>query len=125
MPPNAHDRRGIVVFAHGSRIESANDAVRRVAADLARAGDLPFVEAAFLELGDPDLAGAVERLLARGVRDVVVIPYFLTLGIHMERDLPQLVAGICANHPGLTVRVTAPLDGHPAITRILLDRARE
>jgi len=128
MPSDPHtesNHRGIVVFAHGSRVEAANEAVRRVAADLARAADYPHVEAAFLELGQPDLAGAVARLLEKGVGDVVVIPYFLTLGIHMERDLPKLVADICGEHPGITMRVTAPLDGHPAIAGILLDRARE
>jgi len=45
---------GIIVFAHGSRIEPANQAVRSVAAGLARAGNFPHVEAAFLELGPRD-----------------------------------------------------------------------
>jgi sirohydrochlorin ferrochelatase len=116
---------GIVLFAHGSRIESANDAVRRAAADLARANGDAKVEAAFLELGQPDLEGAVARLVSLGVRDVVVIPYFLTLGIHLERDLPELVSAAGKAHPGVKIRVAKPLDGHPAITGILLDRARE
>lgn len=115
--------KGIVVFGHGSRVEPANEAVRRVAADLAVSGGYAHVEAAFLELGQPDLEGAVVRLLQRGVSEVLVIPYFLTLGIHLERDLPQIVANICDKHPGVTIRVTAPLDGHPALTQILRDRA--
>ena len=44
--------RGIIVFAHGSRVESANESVRAVAADLARVAGNP-VEAAFLELRVP------------------------------------------------------------------------
>ena len=36
---------GYVVFAHGSSIESANEAVRRVAADMAHRGALDIVEA--------------------------------------------------------------------------------
>jgi len=39
------------------------------------------VETAFLEGGTPDLRGAVETLAARGVTHIVVIPYFLTLGV--------------------------------------------
>jgi hypothetical protein len=74
---------GIVVFAHGSRVESANEAVRRVAAAAAREGAFEHVVAAFLELGQPDLAGAVELLAARGVRRVLVTPYFLTDGTQM------------------------------------------
>lgn len=114
----------IIVFAHGSRIESANEAVRKVAADLARAGSFPLVEAAFLELGKPDLASAVASVASMGARQITVIPYFLTLGLHLERDLPRLIDEIAASHPGLEIRVTPPLDGHPALVEALLDRAR-
>jgi sirohydrochlorin ferrochelatase len=122
MGPADH---GFVVFAHGSRVESANEAVRIVAANVAREGKFEHVEAAFLELGIPDLAGAVDRLAARGVKRVVVLPYFLTLGLHMERDLPRLAREVAERHPGLDVAVAPPLDGHPALAGILVDRAAE
>ena len=115
---------GIVVFAHGSRIESANQAVRAVAAELAQAGGFDHVEAAFLELGQPDLEGAVALLAGRGLRRILIIPYFLTLGIHLERDLPAIVSRISEVHSGVELITTPPLDGHPALVRILLDRAK-
>jgi len=116
---------GYVVFAHGSRVESANEAVRAVAAELARIGGFPLMETAFLELGAPDLPGAVERLVAAGVDRVVIVPYFLTLGLHMERDLPALVRTISNQHNGLEIAVASPLDGHPGLVQALLDRARQ
>jgi sirohydrochlorin ferrochelatase len=115
---------GIVVFAHGSRVEPANEAVRGVAAELARAGPFDHVEAAFLELGQPDLEGAVRCLAEAGIRTIIVIPYFLTLGLHLERDLPRIVDDISRIYKQLEIRMTAPLDGHPALLQILLDRAR-
>lgn len=115
---------GYVVFAHGSRIEPANVAVRVVAAELGRVGGFEHVEAAFLELGDPDLEGAVSRLAALGLRRIVVLPYFLTLGLHLERDLPRIVERISRRHPHLDVQLAEPLDGHPALVQILLERAR-
>lgn len=116
--------RAFVVFAHGSRIETANEAVRSVAARMAStAGHM--VEPAFLECGQPDLAGAVERLAGRGATTVIVIPYFLTLGTHLQRDLPELVRAASHGHPGLTIEVTPPLDGHPALLQALLDRAAD
>jgi sirohydrochlorin ferrochelatase len=115
--------RGIIVFAHGSRVESANEAVRNVAAGLSRAGGFDHVEAAFLELGDPDLEGAARRLAAAGVDSITVIPYFLTLGLHMERDLPPLIEKISNTYNGLRIALTEPLDGHPGLVQALLDRA--
>ena len=116
---------GIIVFAHGSRVESANDAVRAVAADLARAGSFSHVVAAFLELGRPSLEEAADSLAEAGVTRLVILPYFLTLGLHMERDLPRLVDDISMKHKGLKIDVAPPLDGHPRLVDVLLDRARD
>lgn len=112
----------VVVFAHGSSVESANQAVRDVCVELARAGG-HTVEAAFLDGGKPDLSGAVGLLAGRGVERVIVIPYFLTLGLHLQRDLPKLVGEVGLEHPRVKLEVTPPLDGHPALVSILFDRA--
>ena len=116
---------GIIVFGHGSRIESANESVRQAARDLARAGGFDHVEPAFLELGQPDLQGAVSRLTAQGVREIRVIPYFLTLGTHLERDLPRLVNGILLENSNLSISITPPLEGHPGLVAALLARAKD
>ena len=115
---------GFIVFAHGSRIESANQAVRDVVSKMAASGE-HMVEAAFLELGRPDLAGATAQLIERGAKSIVVVPYFLTLGTHMQRDLPRLAEEASRAHGNIEIRVTAPLDGHPALVEALLDRASE
>jgi sirohydrochlorin ferrochelatase len=118
-------RTGYIVFAHGSSVESANEAVRSVALDMARRGELDHVIAAFLEGGKPDLKTAVHELAGRqGIARVVVVPYFLTLGLHLQRDLPRLAEEARRTNPGLEIEVTAPLDGHPAMAGALLDRAR-
>jgi sirohydrochlorin ferrochelatase len=116
---------GYIVFAHGSSVESANEAVRVVANDMAGRGDLSHVVAAFLEGGKPDLNGAARELAAKpGIDRLVIVPYFLTLGLHLQRDLPRLVEDIRGALPGMEIEVTAPLDGHPAMAQALLDRAR-
>lgn len=113
---------GFVVFGHGSSVESANDAVRTVASGAAAAGEWDFWETAFLEAA-PMLPAAVEKLLAAGVTDILVLPYFLTLGIHLKRDLPAIADKLAAEH-GVSIRIAPPLDGHPALSQILVERAR-
>ena len=114
---------GIIIFAHGSSVAAANDSVRAVAEEVARVGGFELVEAAFLEQSAPDLATGVARLVQRGASRIIVIPYFLTLGIHLQRDLPRIVERISSIHTGVEIQVTPPLDGHPALVRILLERA--
>jgi sirohydrochlorin ferrochelatase len=121
---SAQSTPALVVFAHGSRVESANQSVRVIARDLAAAGSFTSVKAAFLELGQPDLKTAIGELVSEGYRSVVVLPYFLTLGLHMERDLPRLIADITNTFNGLAVLLAPPLEGHPALVEALLDRAQ-
>lgn len=104
-------------------MSSANDAVRAVAAEAARTGGWQACETAFLECS-PRLGDAVTALAARGISEILVLPYFLTLGIHLQRDLPKLVDELSREH-GVSIRVAPPLDGHAALSRILVERAAE
>ncbi len=114
---------GIVVFGHGSSVPSANDAVRVVAAAAARQGSWRLYETAFLECA-PRLSDAVRNLVAAGAANILVLPYFLTLGIHLQRDLPKLIDELAAEF-GVPIRVAPPLDGHPDLGKMLVDRAME
>jgi sirohydrochlorin ferrochelatase len=116
---------GYIVFAHGSSVESANEAVRTVARKAAERACWEVFGVAFLGGGEPLLPAAVDQLAGRGVRRIVVIPYFLTLGLHLERDLPALIHEIRTAHPDLEIDATAPLDGHPGMVDAVVDRAKE
>ncbi len=115
---------GIAIFAHGSSVESANEAVRGFTRQLAGRGGFPLIETSFLELGKPDLPEAAQRLIARGAKRIVVIPYFLTVGIHLKRDLPRIVEELKDIYQDVEFEITAPMDGHPALLDVLLDRAK-
>lgn len=113
--------QGIVVFGHGSSIAQANDAVRAVASQAAADGKWKLWETAFLE-ADPRLEEATRKLVAAGAQSILILPYFLTLGIHLRRDLPAMVRALAQKH-GIPIRVMPPLDGHTALSRILVERA--
>jgi sirohydrochlorin ferrochelatase len=114
---------GIVIFAHGSSVPSANAAVKAVAEAAAAAGGFERVETAFLE-AQPGLAEAVARLADSGATRILVVPYFLTLGIHLQRDLPAMVDQLVQKHSNMEIRVTPPLDGHPALVGVLVERTK-
>ncbi len=115
---------GLIVFAHGSRVDAANDAVKRIAAVAARQAGVSLYRTAFLELADPTLAAAVAELAALGVKRIVVTPYFLTKGRHLVEDLPRLLEAAQRENPAVEIEASPPLDGHPALAGILADRAR-
>lgn len=116
---------GVVVFAHGSSVESANEAVRIVARVISEDENFPLVATSFLDGGKPDLPSAVDDLVSRGADRILVVPYFLTVGLHLKRDLPDLIAKIKEERVDLPIQVTPPLDGHVGLGAILRDRAKE
>jgi len=123
-----HFREGepaVLLFAHGSAVEPANDGVRRLACEIQDGGAYAYVRAAFLGPGQPELGTAVAEASEAGFRRIVVIPYFLTLGTHLRRDLPRLVAAERRKHPRLEIQVGRSLEDHPAMASLLLSRIRE
>lgn len=113
-----------IVFAHGSSVESANQAVRDVGKRAAQLGEWRAFATAFLEGGKPSLADAIDELAARGESRFIIVPYFLTTGLHLQRDLPRLIEQILTKHHEIEIEVTPPLDGHPAMAAALVDLAR-
>ena len=116
---------GILLFAHGSPVEEANRGVRSLAASIAAAGPYTYVRAAFLDGGAPDLLGGVREAAGAGLQRLIIIPYFLTDGLHLKRDLPRLIAAAQENYPQLEIAVGQSLEGHPLMPSIILSRVQE
>ena len=118
------DATAIIVFAHGSAVPEANREVGRLAEEVSRQAQCP-ARPAFLELAQPDLPAAVAEAVAAGARRIVVIPYFLTMGVHVRRDLPRLIAEQQARFPEADIRAAQSLEGYPGMAQALLDRVQE
>ena len=116
---------GYVIFAHGSSVAAANVSVEAITKAFAARGGHTLVQSAFLELAEPTLPQAVEQLIARGAGRIVVVPYFLTPGIHLRRDLPGIVRSLSNIYTTVPIEIRESLEGHPALITALLDRAAE
>lgn len=111
----------VLLVAHGSRRTSAGDALREIAALVARRGRFAGVEIAFLD-AEPSVAAGVARCAGHGAREVVVIPYFLFAGTHVRETLPALLDEAARRHPELRLRLGAPLGGHDKLAEIVAER---
>ena len=115
------DKRALILFAHGARAASWAAPFERLR-DLVRAQQPDVdVSLAFLELMSPRLPERVAELVAAGVSDVTVVPVFLGQGGHVLRDLPVLLDGLRATHPGLTVRAVDAVGEDPDVLRAMTE----
>jgi sirohydrochlorin ferrochelatase len=113
------------LIAHGSRQQAANDDLLALAARLSAGGRHAIVEACFLELAEPDIPTGGDRCAARGARRVLMIPYFLSAGVHLLRDLTAARDALAAAHPGVEFRLGAPLGPHPLLDQLVEVRIDE
>ena len=116
---------GILLFAHGSPVEEANAGVRALAAKVQEAGPFRYVRAVFLEDGRPDLPTGVAEAAQAGLPRVIVVPYFLTDGLHVRRDLPKLIAAAKEAHPGMEITVGKSLEGNAMMPGLILGIGQE
>ena len=112
----------VLLIAHGSRHEPANADLRALASRLAESGDLPIVEASFLELADPDIPAGGDRCVARGASLVLMVPYFLSEGIHLTRDLTAARDDLATRHPEVEFRLGPALGPDPLLDRLVVER---
>ncbi|MBI3895668.1 MAG: CbiX/SirB N-terminal domain-containing protein [Acidobacteria bacterium] len=114
----------ILIFAHGSAVPEANQSVARLAAEVSRRAHYP-AGCAFLELAQPDLATAVADFVASGIRRIVLIPYFLSMGVHVRQDLPRLVEQQRASFPEVEILMGQSLESYPGMVEVVLNRVKE
>jgi sirohydrochlorin ferrochelatase len=115
----------LLLMAHGSRETEANDDLHYVASEMRKRGGFAIVEAAFLELAEPSILVGASRCVEQGAKRVVMLPYFLSAGVHVRRDLTAHRDVLAAHFPEVTFRLAEPLGQHPQLLEVVAARAFE
>ena len=121
-PVSVDEKTAILLVGHGSRAEGANDSQYRVAADLKSSGRYPVVECAFLELNQPDIPAGLSLCRAAGATRIVVVPYFLHMGMHVRKDLPRIIGDWWLENSEVEIVDSPPLGYSPKITELVEER---
>jgi sirohydrochlorin ferrochelatase len=115
----------VLLIAHGSRHALANEDLILMTARIADQGEYRIVEAAFLELAEPDITKGGARCVERGATLVLMIPYFLSSGVHLIRDLTAARDELIARHPSVEFRLGPPLGPDPLLDALVARRVRQ
>ena len=116
-------KTALLLIAHGSRNPQANADLEQVAEAVRRRGRYDHVETAFLELAEPTIEQAAERCVARGMERIILLPYFLSAGVHVREDLTRHRDELTERFPGHAFVLAEPLGPHPGLVDIVMQRA--
>ncbi len=113
------------MMAHGSRISEANDAAREVAAQVREMTGYDIVEVAFRELHEPNIQQGIDNCVAQGAERILLMPYFLFMGAHVQHDLPEEIGEAQQHHPALIMEMGGHLGAHRKLAEIETERIGE
>ena len=116
------DTTGMIVLGHGSRRREVGEAFTAMVGRVARRLPGMTVLPAFFSLGEPTLADQVRRLASDGCSRIVIMQYFLYNGVHIEQDIPEMIAELRREMPGLQFVVQPTLQDDPAMETLIADR---
>lgn len=114
-----------LLIAHGSRRAEANADLVRLAEAVRATNQLGIVEIAYLELAEPDIPAGADACVQHGARRVLMMPYFLSAGVHVRNDLQEFQEEFREKYPGVEFEVCEPLGLHPKLIEVVIDRLKE
>jgi len=115
----------LLLIAHGSRRPEANADLEHLGAVLRDRGEFIHVQPAYLELCEPSIVAGGELCVVAGAGRVVLLPYFLSAGVHVVEDLAAARDELARRSPNVTFTLAEPLGRHSLMIEIVLQRARQ
>ena len=115
----------LLLIAHGSRREESNLEIESLVNNIASFNTKEFdvVMPAFLEFAEPSIVEAIKKCSDIGAKKVTVLPYFLSAGVHITRDIPGEIAKASKNNPNLKIKIANYFGSRDEIAEILIKTA--
>ena len=91
--PSPYDtkKEAIILLGHGSRVPDAARNMQKTAERLKEKHGYAMVEICFMSRLGPHFPEVLEYCVRLGATKVLVIPYFLHMGLHLLLDIPKMM----------------------------------
>lgn len=122
VDPQVAPASALLVVAHGTPLESANEPIYRVAQKLGSNLGYATALVAFLDCNQPTIADAIQQLVDAGYRRIIIQPYFLHFGRHVRSDLPAHFVRAQQTYPAVTFMVAHHLDYDALLVNVTAER---
>jgi len=113
----------LLIAAHGSRLSSSNDELQLLVEKVSANLDVAFdgVEVAFLEFASPSLDNVLVDFFKSQATEVVVLPYFLSAGIHVMNDIPREIQKALDQWPDKKITVLPHIGALDTMASVIVE----
>ncbi len=115
----------IILAGHGSPKRDANRL--GVVAEMLHRAMHPgctgqCVKVAYMEFAEPSIPETLDREAQRGARKIIIHPFFLNSGVHVTKDIPEMISAAESRNPGVEFVYTEPLGVHEKLIQVVIER---
>lgn len=115
----------LILLGYGSRDPRVAQVSHEIRAELHAMRPELDIHVAFLDHCPPTGPQVINKLVKRGVKEVVFVPLLLSDAFKAQVEVPALVAKVQAIHPGLRVLASTPIGPDTSLLSIVDRRLRE
>lgn len=120
---DAKDR--IILIGHGSPKKDANNI--EIMGKLLHNAIHPnctnnCIRTAYLQFAEPDLMTMIKEHVKEGAVKIIIHPFFLSSGVHVTKDIPDMIDKARTLYPHVKFIYSEPLGTHAKLVQVMLDR---
>ena len=119
------ENEAIILMGHGSRVPGAGKDMEEVTRRLKENYGYPWVEICFISRLGPHFSEVFEKCVNRGVKKVLVIPYFLHAGLHLRLDIPEMMQKEAKKFPNVKLTLGKSLGFGEGLVSLVKQRIEE
>lgn len=116
---------GIILLCHGSKVKSANESLLDIIKLVKKRLHLAAIEPAYLQFSQPDLKCSIKKLVDKGYKGIIIVPFFLFNGNHVSRDIPEAIRKETVQYPKVKFIYTKNVGQDVRIGEIVVERIKE
>lgn len=117
-------KKAVVILAHGSKKEEAKNDLLQITNALVKRTGLT-IRLACMQLAEPSFKQTIDELAGGNYSHILVIPFFLTNGAHMQEDIPELIKETKQRNPQIQIRTTGYLWPDSSMIDLLEKRIKQ
>lgn len=118
-------KTGVIILGHGSRASEAREVFAKMVAQIRESVNYEIVKGAAMELAEPNLFQSVEEVVKQEVDKIIITPLFLFPGVHVQKDIPQLIKELEDKYPTIDFKFARNLGVDKKITEVVVERIKE
>ncbi len=115
----------IILIGHGSPKKDANNIEilgEMLHNSLHPACGNNCVKVAYLQFAEPDISTGIRECVEKGAKRVILHPYFLSSGMHVTKDIPEMIKDAQDEYPHVEFVYTEPLGVHEKLMQVVMER---